>query len=229
MTKFKIKDTNKENNIDEDKRKKIAIYYSGRIEHNKYKINKDRLEEYEKKYNVTHFCSLNKEANGDEFTNNFCKDFNITEDRINIEKTILPDEIQKSDIAIEGNLNNMYSMFYHNYKCIELIKKYQERHNYKFDIIMKYRSDVYSQHPIEFEKLEDNTIYIPHDADYGGINDQIAYGNYNSMFIYSKCNLEFLECAKKTRRFHPESILLQHLKNSKLNIVRFKFNYRLNK
>lgn len=232
MTRFKIKENNNNNSLESnnlDNKKKVAIYYSGRVEHNKYNINKEKLKEYEKKYNIIHFCSLNIDANSEEFINNFCKDFNISKDRINIEKTIIPDKILSSDIKIEGNINNMYSMFYHNYKCIELINKYQEKYNYKFDIIMKYRSDIYSRNTIDFENIEKETIYIPRDADYGGINDQIAYGDFDSMYLYSKCNINFLECGKQRCRFHPESVLLQHLQNEKLKIVRIDFNYNLNK
>lgn len=245
MTKFKIKNSvisikninninNKNNNInnknnDIDNRKKIAIYYSGRIENNHYINNKEHILKYNEKYNITHFCSLNEDVNSHEFIKIFCKDFGITDDRINIEKTKIPKNMIE-DIRVDGNIYNMYSMFYHNYRCMELIKKHQEKNNMVFDIIIKYRSEIHSNDIMELDNLiEENKIYIPVDYDYGGINDQIAYGNFESMDKYSNCYNKFFECGKKTNRYHPESILHCHIKNSNLNIERVKFRYKLNK
>jgi hypothetical protein len=210
----------------------VAIYYSGRVEHTKakYDENKTHLLDLDKVYNVTHFASLNKSANKEDFIDTFKKDFNIKLDQINIEETVLPSELNKSSMRVEGKLNNMYSMFFHNMKCFQLIDNYQKNHNITFDIVVKYRADIKSTEPLQFPlQIKANTIYIPNSADYGGINDQIAYGNFNSMKEYSNCCLQFYELAKKINRFHPESLLLAHLKQSKLDIERIKFKYKLHK
>lgn len=210
-------------------KKMLAIYYSGRIEIKNYERNKGQVKQYSDKNDVVYFCSLNEGADSEEFINNFCEDFNITKDRLNIEKAIVPSDIRNSKVRVEGNLDNMYSMFYNNYKCIKMIEKYQNDNNCKFDIVMKYRTEIEGHNGIiDFKsELQDNTVYIPNGADWcDGLNDQIAYGNFDSMLKYSKCVLKFLEYGKQNR-FHPETLLLRHVKNIKLNVERFGYSYKL--
>lgn len=211
---------------------KVAIYYSGRVEHAKaaYLKNKEQILQIGNKYNVMHFASLNESVNSNEFIEIFKNDFGITEDQINIEKTIVPSDIQELKIPVSGKLNNMFSMFYHNMKSLELIKKYQEKHNCKFDIVVKYRADIFSGTPLAFPTtVKENTIYIPDGSDWGGINDQIAFGDFSSMQKYSDCVLQFQDLGQSIRRYHPESILKAYLKKSNLSIQRFKFDYTLHK
>lgn len=211
---------------------KIAIYYSGRVEHKKYNENKEKILKYSDKYDVVHFCSLNERGNSEEFIKNFREDFDIGNDQYYIENTIVPDNIKNSNVRKSGNLDNMYSMFYHNYKCIELIEKYQKKFNINFDVIIKYRADIKSNYDLEIENnipLIENTVYIPEKFDWGGVNDQIAYGNYASMKKYSECYLKFLEISKIVKRFHPESILKAYLSDINIKIYRIKYEYHLNK
>lgn len=213
---------------------KVAIYYSGRVEHKKYNENKEKILKYNEKYNVVHFCSLNERGNSIEFIEKFRHDFNIKDEQYFIENTILPDNIKNSNISIDthSNLDNMYSMFYHNYKCIELIKNYQEKYKCNFNVIIKYRADIKSYDLLKFEQdipLLYNTIYIPDNFDWGGINDQIAYGNYESMKKYSECYLKFLEISKIVKVYHPETILNGYLNYINIKVKRIKFDYNLNK
>lgn len=58
----------------------------------------------------------------------------------------------------------------------------------QYDIVVSLRIDCIFINNFVFNRLDDNTIYIPLNYDYGGINDQIAYGKidvmkkYNSIF-----------------------------------------------
>jgi len=239
MTKFNIKNvriTKENKNImnlitkkDTDERLKVAIYFSGRIQNNKYKMNKEHLKNYDKMYNVKYFISLNKNANTDKFVDMFCKDFDINEEQVNIEEIEVPNEIRESNLRVTGNLGNMYSMFYNNYMCMELINKYEKKNKHKFDIVIKYRADIYGKKNIEIGDVDENTIYIPFGYDYGGLNDQIAYGNVESMTKYGECYLNFLGYGILNNDFHPEGLLSRHIKTKLLNIKRFEYEYRLNK
>ena len=206
---------------------KVAMYFSGRIQNEKHEINREHLKKFNK-YDITYFCSLNKKANDEIFINKFCSEFNISEDRINVEEISVPEVDSK--ITIEGNINNMYSMFYHNYKAMELIKNFQDKHNTTFDAVIKYRADIYSQDIINIENNIDNdTVFIPVGSDWGGVNDQVAYGNFNSMYKYSSCFLKFHKYAEFYNVFHPETILKLHLIMNNLKENRFNYNYKLNK
>ena len=125
---------------------------------------------------------------------------------------------------------NGYGMNGHNsvimFKCIyEAFKMIPE----EYDVVIYMRADEIISSSIEFEKLQENTIYIPEGNDYvGGINDQFAVGNYESMKKY--CSLfenltDYLD--NKGAIFHPESLVKFHLEYQKLNIVRFPLSYTL--
>lgn len=209
---------------------KVAIYYSGRITQAMkcYEENMKNILKVGKTHDVVHFVSLNKSANQDDFIQKFKADFDIGDDQINIEETP-PADIDKQ-VRINGNLNNMFSMFYHNQKCFDLIEAYQKKHNHSFDIIIKFRADICSNDMLTLpSQIKDHTIYIPNCADWGGVNDQIAYGNFASMKQYSQCVTHFKEIGQRARQYHPESVLKAHLHNSKLTIERFNFNYKLYK
>lgn len=213
---------------------KVAIYYSGRVEHKNYEANKKKIKEAIKDLTVVHFCSLNERGNSQEFVENFKRDFDISEEKDNyfMANTKVPDNIKNSGIKINvnGNLENMYSMFYHNYKCTEMINKYQEKHNIKFDIVMKYRADIYSEDKLNLkENLEENAIYVPEKYQWSGVNDQIGYGNYESMEKYGECYLHFLEIARQSKQFHPETILMNYLKYKNLKVIKVPYEYKLNK
>ena len=158
---------------------KIAIFFSGRIKG--YEHTFSHLKSIIDKYNPIFFTSLNQESE-DEYTKTFCEKFNIKTDQINYEKTILPDSLK--DVNSGSHVLNTYSMFYHNYKGFSLIEKYQTSHNIHFDVIVKYRAEINASDILKFDETENDKLYIPNGLDYGGINDQIAYGDFNIMKKY---------------------------------------------
>lgn len=88
------------------------------------------------------------------------------------------------------------------------------------------------------QKVEPNTIYIPHGNDYpyhwdnpyyhvAGVNDRIAYGDVDSMRIYSNVYEKIDEYCSNGRPYHPESLVLHHLESNGLKIQRFPFQFCL--
>jgi hypothetical protein len=125
-----------------------------------------------------------------------------------------------------NNHRNVYSMFYHNKKCMDMINA----SNMHFDVVVKYRGDIHDVNS-EFiiEMPNENTIYIPQGADWGGINDQIAYGNKESMTKYSECVNKMIDYCKSNTRYHPETLLLRHIQEMNLFVKRFNYHYFLNR
>jgi hypothetical protein len=211
----------------------IAILFSGRIKG--YTYIEQHLDALQKKYNATFFISLNKEQRS-EYIDNFCKKFNIGDDQAIIEKTISPEWIRSFNVEYhvpegkEGShVDNMYSMVQNIYSAFNLIAPYQEKHNTQFDCILFYRADIHSEEIINITMPVENTVYIPEDFDWlGGINYQIAYGNYDAMKKYCDLvnNLQKL-CGEQRISYHPETLLKKHLENEGLTIVRFPYNYSL--
>lgn len=204
--------------------KKIAIFFSGRI--TSYEHTFSHLQKIIDTYQPIFFASLNLESQND-YIQPFCNKFNIQNDQLNIEKTILPPIL--IDIDSHSNVLNTYSMFYHNYKAFQLVENYQSKYNIHFDVVVKYRAEVHSSTLLDFSNIEKNKLYIPADKDYGGINDQIAYGDFDIMQKYSQLgngNIEKLHLEKKIR-YHPETLLKHHLDSYKMSIIRPKFSYDL--
>jgi len=202
-------------------KRNLAVYFSGRILD--YEINKPYFElfkkHFETKFNIDFFCSINSEV--DNYHQEFITYFNISPYRCNFETYKLPEN------KLEKNYLNMFSMFYNNKKCVELI----ERSTKKYDVVLRYRTEVRFHNLFEIpEILQQNTIYIPGNFDWGGINDQIAYGNLESMKKYTELYDNMIGYNKNNNvRYHPETMLLHHLKTIKIHIVRFIFHYRLMK
>lgn len=217
---------------------KIAVLLTGRLYSKQ--INKDNIgiknDIYNKSINsikllgddITIFCSLNKSIEINEYTDKFCKDFNITSQQINIEDTQEPSELYKYRKAPASNYHSVYSMFYHNKRSFELLEQYKNKYNIDFDIIIKFRGDLNSNSLISLNhKLDNLTVYIPSGFDYGGINDQIAVGNFETMKIYCSCIDKISNYCRNKIIFHPETILKYHLDKNNVKIVRFKYNYNI--
>lgn len=207
--------------------KRIAVLFSGRII--SYEKCFSHFQSIIDKYNPTFFLSLNL-SEIDEYTKTFCEKFNIRNEQLNVEKTIVPESLNK--ISSCSNVKNTYSMFYHNYKAFCLIKKYQNNYNINFDVIVKYRADINSSEMLNLEDLDKDILYIPKGCDYGGLNDQIAYGDLNVMEKYCELGNGFIETLHFTKnvRYHPETLLLNYHKFyfSDIKINRPHFSYSLN-
>ncbi len=215
---------------------KIAVLLTGRL-HSK-KINKDNIDKdiYNKSINtikllgddITIFCSLNKSIEISEYTRKFCEDFNITNEQINIEDTQEPRELYKYPKAAASNYHRAYSMFYHNLNVFKLLKNYKTKYNIDFDVIIKFRGDLNSNSIISLNNaLDKSSVYIPKGFDYNGINDQIAFGNFETMKIYCSCVDKIINYCKNKVVFHPETLLKHHLNENNIKINRFNYSYNI--
>jgi hypothetical protein len=204
---------------------KVAIYLSGRIYSKDGNRNIEHLKNLKQKYDVTYFCSLNTDTI-DDFTRNFCQELDISSDRLHIQKT--PDNAEVEDHGRHAwNRKTVYSMFYHNKKCMDMTNA----SNIHFDVVVKYRGDIHNNNNSEFliEMPHENTVYIPEGADWGGINDQIAYGNKETMTKYSECVTKMIDYCKSGTNYHPETLLQRHIRDMHLVIKRFNYSYFLNR
>jgi hypothetical protein len=216
---------------------KVAIVISGRIKG--YTYIEEQLSALQKKYNATFFIALNKEQRS-EYIDTFCSKFSIGDGQRIIKKSIAPEWIRLFDVEydVEGpgggggkdspRVELLYSMIENIYSAFSLIGPYQERHDVQFDCILFYRADIDSRETLAINMPLENTVYIPEGSDHGGLNNQIAYGNYNAMKKYSDLvnNLHKL-CGEQRIKYHPETLLKQHLENEGLTVVRFPYNYSL--
>ena len=208
--------------------KNIAICLIGRIL--KYEINLDSIIRFTNKlksqnYNVYYFVSLN--AIQDDYHIEFERVMNELNNGncfFKYEEFKLPSQLQHCE-----TMYKMCSMFYNQYRCMQMVLG----SNINFDIYLKWRTEIRCNIDIEIvNELDNNTIYVPIGRDYGGLNDQIAYGNIDSMKKYSDVynRLEYLTKVYHVN-IHPETLLMNHIKyqQDKLLIIRFDFDYDLHR
>lgn len=211
---------------------KIAVLLSGRIVTSDVDFTVRNIKTTFGKIPLTFFVSINESAHDQSFTERFVNELGIESDCINVEPTRVPDEIRSLLKKPEVNFDRAYSMFFHNKRAFEMMAEYSKRNRVQFDVVVKYRSDIASTSRLPLEMnagYEKNTIYIPRDYDFGGINDQIAYGSPEAMRKYCACVDNIVTICSRGVIFHPETLLANHLKTNFAVIQRFNFDYKLKK
>ena len=78
-------------------------------------------------------------------------------------------------------LHHMQFKYLAFYKLYNLLESHVLNKSIQYDIVISLRIDCIFINNFVFNKFNDNTIYIPINSDYGGINDQIAYGKIDVM------------------------------------------------
>lgn len=121
----------------------------------------------------------------------------------------------------ETNRASIVYMWYGIQRANNLKTKYENIHNFKYDIVIKSRFDLkILEENIELKERE-NFIFIPIGWDHrGGYNDLFAYGDSNSMNHYCSTFDYLVKYTENGCMVHPESLLKAHLHNSELGIMR---------
>lgn len=217
---------------------KFAIYFSGRI--NKYEYLIDTLYRWKQTHDIDYFCSLNT-PEIDEYHQQFLDKLDIQhyfyQEHNDIYKSYWFDRFRllKEGMEHPHVWYKISSALYNNMKAFELIEAVNTVK--KYDVVMKFRADTELYEVFQFpDHIEENSVYIPagHDCtyeypDYGlyaeGINDHFAYGDVDTMRIYSNLYKSIEEYCGNKRPYHPESLLLHHLKRNSVIIKRFALRY----
>lgn len=209
-------------------KKYIAIFLPGRITSSQFRSVSDNLLQFTKHYNVVFFVSVNKSANDDHYNKKLFDKLDVNSGNVNIEVTKEPVELRNYSKKLESSYENCYSMFYHNKRCYDLLDAYQKSSGIQFHAVVKYRGDISSPELMHIiDNPLDDTVYIPEGADWGGVNDQVAYGTPESMRKYCNCVNKILEYCANGVIFHPETLLQHHLIQSHLRVQRFSYIYKL--
>ena len=115
-------------------------------------------------------------------------------------------------------------MFYHQNKAFKLVEEYQKTNHMMFDCILYYRADMNSTDTLELRMPLNNTVYLPNDRGYGGFNDRMAYGDYETMKIYCSLIESFEGLCVTDQQINPESMLRTHLSNNNVNVIGVPYN-----
>ena len=86
------------------------------------------------------------------------------------------------------------------------------------DVYVRNRYDIEFEKPIKYN-IEPNTVYIPDGNDYGGVNDQFAYGDYYSMAKYYSI-IDSADELFQEHTFHSETYMKHHLNKTGVRVIR---------
>lgn len=234
--------------------KKLAILFYGRISSYEHSLEYINSVYKNPRFTSVVFCSLNLK-NKSEYITNFCKEFSITDEQINIEPTPYPESYDKDPhnkvfCATDTNCVNTYSTYYHQNKAFKLMEKYQKHHNMVFDIVLMFRADTNARDaPNVFpigDTIAPNTVYIPKpigaaEIGPGGVTREefeVHRGsNCYSDGLTTLAAYGNMEAMKKyaslvehikTELNHPERMLFKHLQDMEVNVERFGHEITLN-
>ncbi len=117
--------------------------------------------------------------------------------------------------APENTVNNSLNQWINNFVGFCLIPD-------SYDIYVRIRPDTKFNGKLNFEdyNYSENNIYIPQGSDFGGINDQFAFGNHKVMKAYYSVLMNFGDLWHEGTLFHSESMQLANLNSQGINIVR---------
>jgi hypothetical protein len=110
----------------------------------------------------------------------------------------------------------VFSMYYNIYKANQLREAYESQHNFKYDLVIRTRSDYGLSNEVDLSKYDrtSNTVFMPNNEWYGigyPSNDQFAFGNSAVMSIYADLVNHLKEYDDRNVQFGPENMLGYHL------------------
>lgn len=124
-----------------------------------------------------------------------------------------------SNKSPETSVESCVNMFYKIFRCNELKKQHENKHNFKYDIVVRLRPDTNFNKPVIFSEDKDK-IFIPHEFNWGGVCDQFAYGPSDLMDKFCDLFPNIIKHVEEGQQFHPERLLQYHCDKLGLNIVR---------
>jgi hypothetical protein len=122
-------------------------------------------------------------------------------------------------IPCKYQLSSVFYSFYNIYMCNNLKSEYENEKNFKYDLVIRSRSDYFWFRSFNNEEinLSKKNILIPWNWSFKGVreyarSDVFAIGNSDLMNKYSEIYENIDEYTKAVGMFHPESICGYHLK-----------------
>jgi len=120
----------------------------------------------------------------------------------------------------------MQAMFYKIQACNNLRKDFAKENHIKYDYVIRLRTDIMLETPLDL-KHNQNNLFIPSYGDYGGINDQFAYGSEELMDIYSSIYDNMFNYLEEGCGANPEHLVKFCLQKNGINPIRTNDRYHI--
>ena len=223
----KIQASFKENNMDKNIKPRVALCISGYL-----RTFGDTFKNLEKHILLNNNCDIfihtwdtnfdNQKSFKDKIDENYIlSTFNPKKIIIEKPKNFNLSPIMHKQNVDNRNINNVLSMLYKIKKCNDLKNEYENQKNIKYDATIRYRSDILMKEDLLIRNIENNSIYFPEYGNFGGICDQMAFGNTEMMNIYSSLFDKIENYLYEGLPLNPEKLLLHHIKSKSIKINRF--------
>lgn len=141
---------------------------------------------------------------------------------------------QKEKDGFYGNhLVDFISMLYGNNEVKNLLEKYEQDNNFKYDCIIRSRTDIVWLDKLDYRSLnmKDSTCFTPNIAFHyhNGCNDQVAIGNSQVIKSYLSLYQQVIGYLnnRSINPLRPETLLRYHLSKNQIKISSFNCKYYL--
>ena len=119
------------------------------------------------------------------------------------------------------------SMYYKIEECNKLKSQFEQEQGFTYDCVIRFRGDLYLEQifPIDFNMSKDH-IHFPFYGNFGGLNDQLAWGSSKVMDDYSSLYSNIEACLRGGAPMHPERLLgyyINQFKKIPVNKVHYKY------
>ena len=183
-------------------------------------------------YNTDIYIHITNDQSQDKYLNNPIN-LDLIHSKLNPKITIMNSNLNFHSNSKINNLLNQHYKFYELNKIKNNISKIE---NINYDIVIKYRPDLYFYNPINFNNLDSNIIYIPKDSKIdmnklkfkndNYICDTFAYGSNFIMNKYFEIYNHSFELISKFGHI-PETILYHYFQNYNINYLEININYMI--
>lgn len=116
-----------------------------------------------------------------------------------------------NDKILKDGILHSTPMFYKIYKANKLKQDYEKLNNFKYDIVIRYRSNLFIDGNIDLH-INKNILYNKKENDQN-LDDIFAYSGSEIMNKYSELYLNLSLILNKYKRFGPEQILYDWIIN----------------
>jgi len=207
---------------------KIAVLFSGRI--NRYQEHYENiLTNIVQNNDADFFLSHSPECKED--IEKFCTIYRP--------KTVNNDPIHYGDLSDytchpQSNSHNVMCMWVNRQRVFQDMREYMIKNNVWYDLVISTRLDTWCYEALnlsKYDNLSDSEIYVPNGCDWGGLNDQLAIGNYYAMekymLLYSNIRPILDILMNRIGYYGPEPILKVNTEMNELTVHRFPLYYKL--
>lgn len=134
--------------------------------------------------------------------------------------------IMRQRMIDNRDIPGILSMYYKIEACNKIKRDYEDQNHMKYDFVIRFRGDLFMEQTFPISKsLDTKFIYFPTYGNFGGLNDQLAFGSSPVMDIYSSLYSNINSYMTQGAIMNPEKLLKFHIGFQNLPVSKIDVNY----